>query len=207
MINQSFADLVSSFAAKTPTPGGGAAAAMSACLGTSLFLMAIRFSRGKKATLEFDEQLAEVERQLEQQLERLLPMAERDCASFDHVSNAYKLPKDSDDQVAVRDRAIEEGMLGAMVVPEETLCLARDVMRSMSTVITLVGKNIVSDLGSGAELLTAGAESAFFNVRINANYLKDRDKAAAALQQNEIVLADVRDFHRAFRSRVEQQFS
>ncbi len=207
MIDKPFAELVSSFAAKTPTPGGGAAAVMSACLGTSLLLMAVRFSRGKKATLEFDSQLEDVEGQLDQQLERLLPMAERDCASFEHVSRAYGLPKDTDDQLAIRGRVIEEAMLGAMVVPEETLCLARDVLRTTSTILTLVSKNIVSDLGSGAEILTAAAESAHFNVRINAKYLKDRAVANAALQQNEIVLTDVRDFHRAIRAQVEQQLT
>ena len=113
MIDQSFENLVRSFAAKTPTPGGGAAAAMSACLGTSLLLMTIRFSRGKKATLEHDGELAAVEQQLDQYLTRLLPMAERDCASFDHVSLAYKLPKDTDDEKDVRGRAIEESMIGA----------------------------------------------------------------------------------------------
>jgi methenyltetrahydrofolate cyclohydrolase len=207
MIAKPFEELVRSFAAKTPTPGGGAAAAMSASLGTALFLMTIRFSRGKKATVEFDSQLEGVENQLEQCLERLLPMAERDCASFDHVSKAYGLPKETDDEQAIRSRAVEEGMLGAMVVPEETLFVVRDVMRAMSTVLTLVSRNIVSDLGSGAEILMAAAEGAFLNVRINASYLKDRDTAMAALQTNDVVMTDVRECHRAFRARVDQQLS
>lgn len=207
MIDKPFAELVSSFAAKTPTPGGGAAAVMSACLGTSLLLMATRFSRGKKATLEFDSKLEEVEGQLDQQLERLLPMAERDCASYEHVSQAYRLPKDNEEQLSIRGRAIEEAMRGAMVVPEETLCLVRDVLSSASMILTLISKNIVSDLGSGAEILSAAAESANFNVRINAKYLKDRTVAIAALQQNETVLAEIRDFHRAIRAHVEQQLA
>ena len=90
-----------------------------------------------------------------------------------------RLPKDTDDEKSVRARAIEESMVGAMVVPEETLCMVRDVLRAMSTVVTLVGRNIISDLASGAEILAAGAEGAFLNVRINASYLKDRDKAEA----------------------------
>jgi len=207
MIDNPFSELVSSFAAKTPTPGGGAAAAMSACLGASLFLMAVRFSRGKKATVEFDAQLSEAEGQIEQYLSRLLPMAERDCASFDIVSRAYALAKDSDERIAIRDRAIEEGMRGAMVVPGETIFLVRDVMRSMSTVLNYITKSIVSDLGSGAEILTAAAESAHLNVRINAKYLKDRATAEAALRQNEVVIADVRDFHEAFRARVEHHLA
>ena len=106
MITKTFEDLVQSFAAKTPTPGGGAAAAMSACLGTALFLMAIRFSRGKKSTLEFDDQLGTAEAQLSQYLDRLKPMAERDCASFDHVSTAYGLPKETDAEKSSKRKTI-----------------------------------------------------------------------------------------------------
>ena len=176
---------------------------MSACLGTSLLLMVIRFSRGKKATIDHDDALATVEEELDKHLARLLPMAERDCASFDAVSNAYKLPKDTEEEQAVRARAIEEGMLGAMVVPEETLAAVRDVLQTMQAAMPYVGRNIASDLGSGAELLVAGGESASYNVRINAAYLKDRDKATAALQQCDTVLQDLRDMHREIRSKVD----
>jgi formiminotetrahydrofolate cyclodeaminase len=85
--------------------------------------------------------------------------------------------------------------------------MVRDVMRAMSSVLELVSRNIVSDLGSGSEILTAAAESAFLNVRINANYLKDKDKALAALQTNDVVITDIRELHRAFRARVDQQLS
>ena len=61
MIHQTFAQIVDSLARKTPTPGGGAAAAMSGCMGTALFLMVVRFSRGKKANVDREQDLARVE--------------------------------------------------------------------------------------------------------------------------------------------------
>jgi formiminotetrahydrofolate cyclodeaminase len=203
MIEQPFNQLVAALAAKTPTPGGGAAAAMAACLGTSLFLMVIRFSRGKKATLEHDEHLARIETQLDAHLARLLPMAERDCAAFDQVSLAYKLPKTTDEEVAVRTRAIEEGMHGAMVVPEETLYLTRDVMQTMVAALEFVGRNIASDLGSGAELLVAAGQSAFYNVRINAAFLQNKKKAASALQVCERVRTELVEVHAAIKIAVD----
>lgn len=195
MIENTFQDLVESLAAKKPTPGGGAAAALSACLGTALLLMVIRFSRGKKATEEFDGRLAEVEAKLETELDRLMPMAQRDCSSFDQVSKAFGLPKSTDEEKNTRKRAIGEGMLGAMVVPEETLYMVRDVFDTISPVIDLVGKNIASDMGTGSAMLLAGAEGAFLNVRINAAYLDDRGKAEAALEQNTSVLSEVKEQH------------
>ena len=85
MITQSFQQLVESLAKKSPTPGGGAAAAMAGCMGTSLFLMTVRFSQGKKANADREQDLARVEALLSDYLQRMMPMAERDCRSFDLV--------------------------------------------------------------------------------------------------------------------------
>lgn len=191
MIEKPFQQIVESLAAKTPTPGGGAAAALVAAMGTALFVMVVRFSRGKKANLDKDAELAHAETALASLLVRVQPMAERDCASFDRVSAAYQLAKDTEDQKRLRARAIEEAMVGAMVVPEETLCLVRDVAAAMVKVHGCVGKNIVSDLGSGAALLDAAAEGALLNVRINAGFLADRERATAALERVEVVKKEI----------------
>lgn len=204
MIQQSFAKIVESLAAKTPTPGGGAAAAMAGSMGTSLLLMVVRFSRGKKANVDRDGDLAEVERVLDDHLQRLLPMAERDCKSFDLVSAAYRMPKDADDEKALRQRAIQEAMVGAMVVPEETLCMVRDVFVAMDGVSSCVGKAIVSDLASGGALLAAAAEGAFLNVRINAAYLTNRDLADKTMFRAEAVRAEIHRHQQKISDQVEQ---
>jgi formiminotetrahydrofolate cyclodeaminase len=192
MIQQPFAKIVESLAAKTPTPGGGAAAAMAGCMGAALFQMVVRFSRGKKQNLDKDALLATAEEQLGRHLALLLPMAERDCRSFDLVSAAYGMPKDTEAQKTLRDKAIQEAMVGAMVVPEETLCMVRDVFVAMQQVVGCIGKAIVSDLASGASLLLAAAEGAFLNVRINAAYLTNRDLADRTLERANTVLAEIR---------------
>ena len=207
MIDQPFQEIVASLAAKTPTPGGGAAAAMAGSMGASLFLMTVRYSRGKKANVDRDADLARVEDLLAGHLARLLPMAERDCRAFDLVSAAYGMPKDSDEQVALRDKAIQEGMVGAMVVPEETQAMIRDVFVAMEGVVGCIGKNIVSDLASGAALLLAAAEGAYLNVRINAAYLKDRGLADKALARADAVRAEIRARQNAIAVAVEGKLS
>jgi len=192
MITQSFQELVASLAAKTPTPGGGAAAAMAGSMGTSLFLMTVRFSQGKKANVDREDDLAKVEALLQDHLERLMPMAERDCKSFDLVSAAYGMPKESDEDKALRSKAIQEAMVGAMVVPEETQAMIRDVFVAMDEVSDCIGKAIVSDLASGAALLLAAAEGAFLNVRINAAYLTNRELADSTMDRATKVRDEIR---------------
>lgn len=192
MITQSFQQLVESLAKKSPTPGGGAAAAMAGCMGTSLFLMTVRFSQGKKANVDREDDLARIEAKLSDSLQCLMPMAERDCSSFDLVSAAYSMPKASDEDKALRSKAIQEAMVGAMVVPEETQVMIRDVFVAMAEIVDCIGKQIASDLASGAALLLAASEGAFLNVRINAAYLTNRELADSTMKRATSVREEIR---------------
>ncbi|MGC6487765.1 MAG: cyclodeaminase/cyclohydrolase family protein [Planctomycetota bacterium] len=204
MIRKSFEELVASMAAKTPTPGGGAAAAMAGCLGTSLFLMTVRFSQGKKANVEREDDLARAAGALEAHLQRLSPMAQKDCDAFDAVSAAFRMPKEADEAKAARSAAIQESMVGAMLVPEETQEMIRDVFVTMDAVRGCVGKSIASDLASGAALLLAGAEGAFLNVRINAAELKDRARADETMARATAVRDEIRAHQQAIAAAVDE---
>lgn len=203
MIQQPFDRIVAALAAKTPTPGGGAAAAMAGCMGAALFLMVVRYSRGKKANLDRDADLAAAEQKLDAQLQALLPMAERDCRSFDGVSAAFGMKKDTDAEKAARNAAIQQATVGAMVVPEETLAMCRDVFTTIHPVIGCIGKTIASDLAAGAQLLLAGAEGAYLNVRINAGSLDDKAFAAMAMARADAVLAEARKAQAAIAATVD----
>ncbi|HEX6810348.1 MAG TPA: cyclodeaminase/cyclohydrolase family protein [Planctomycetota bacterium] len=207
MIDQTLEKFVESLAAKTPTPGGGAASALAGCMGCSLFLMVLRFSRGKKANVAREADLARVETVLSDHLKRLMPMADRDCRSFDLVSAAYGMPKDNEQQQALREKAVQEAMLGAMVVPEELLCMVRDVFNAMSGVVNCIGKAIISDLASGAMLLLASAEGAYLNIRINAAYLKNRDLADSAMRRATAVLEETRSAQKSIAMAVDKMLS
>jgi formiminotetrahydrofolate cyclodeaminase len=204
MIDQPFDKFVATLAARTPTPGGGAAAAMTACLGTALFLMVTRFARGKKQNQAREADLARVEGLLADHLARMLPMAERDCRSFDLVSKAFGMPKDGAQAQAMRTRAIQEAMVGAMAVPEEMLCMVRDVFQSMSKVVDCVARNIVSDLATGGALLAAAGEGAFLNVRINAAYLENKELAGKAMERAQAVLQEIRAHQQSITGVVEK---
>jgi formiminotetrahydrofolate cyclodeaminase len=151
-----------------------------------------------------EEELASVEQMLQRHLGRLMPMAERDCKAFDLVSAAYGMPKESEEQKSLRERAIQEAMVGAMVVPEETLCMVRDVFAAVAGVVDCIGKNIVSDLASGSSLLRAAAEGAYLNVRINAAYLQNRQRGDLSSERARAVRLEIRKAADAIAERVEQ---
>ncbi len=95
-------------------------------------------------------------------------------------------------------------MIGAMVVPEETLCMVRDVFAATAGVVDCIGKNIVSDLASGSSLLRAAAEGAYLNVKINAQYLANRQRAELASERARAVRLEIRKAADAIAEQVER---
>lgn len=137
-------------------------------MGSALLLMVVRFSRGKKANAAREAELAAVEQELLALHAAILPLAERDSASFAPVAAAYRLPQATPSEQDARREAICRGLLGAMTVPHETLRLAHAALAAVLPVAGCAGKSIVSDLAAGAALLRAAADVAALNLRINA---------------------------------------
>lgn len=203
MIESPIGDFVDALAARTPAPGGGAAASLAGAMGAALMAMALRFTQGKRAVADREAEIAEALQHVERGIALMKPMAERDMASFERVAAAYKLPHDNEEQKVVRSRAIQEALAGAMVVPEELVHMVRDVLRSTAGVADVVGRNIVSDLGAATELLLSAARAGELLVRINAAYLHDREQAKLTLSRIGEVMAEVRRYHEQIDQRVE----
>lgn len=207
MIDQPFRDFVGALAARTPTPGGGAAAACTGAMGAALLAMALNFAKGRKGAEAAD---AEVDRALVKLagcVERMTPMAERDMASFEHVAAAYKMPHDTEEMQVVRTRAIQEALASAIVVPEELLHFSRDALAAGAVVVDAVGRSIVADLGAATELLVCAARSAELLVRINSRYLHDRDVARSTAARATTLLGEVEDHAQQFRRVVEERMA
>jgi len=196
MIDLTFREFIDKLGERTPTPGGGAASALTGAMGAALALMVVRFCQGKKANAAREKDLARAETVLADHTQRLGPMADRDVAVFGRVAEAYRLPKETPDQEGLRRRAIQEALRGAMEVPEEILCMVRDAVAAVAEVKDCVGKAIVSDLAAALELLAASAEGSLLNVRINAAYLDDKVLAGTTLDRATAVMKEVRG-HRA----------
>ncbi len=198
MLETPLSEFISDLAARRPTPASGAAAAYTAAMGTALFQMVLRFCRGKNANQGRDDQLAAGDAAMAAFTQRFLPMLERDCRSFEHVTRAYSLPKDKG-TAEVRQKALEEAIRGAITVPEEVLCLCRDALSLAVEMLDCLGKNVASDFAAGAALHNASAEAASLSIISNASFLKDRELAAMTSHR----VSDLLDEVVASRARIE----
>jgi methenyltetrahydrofolate cyclohydrolase len=156
-----------------PTPGGGTAAAITGAMGTSLLTMVTGLAKSKTNTEEEKTALAQARGLLGAIRDRLVRLADDDSAAFNEVMSAYRLPKASDEEKAVRSTAIERALQRATAVPLETL---RECARGIETALVVAtngNRSAASDVGVAIGLLEAAATGAEANVRTNLGGLKD----------------------------------
>lgn len=164
-------------AAKTPTPGGGSVAAAAGTLGAALNSMVCRLTVGKKKYKDVSEELKSVLERSEELRAELKEMIIKDGEAFDRVMTARKMPKDTEEEIARRDREILEATKGAALTPLETARKAFDVMKLSKVVAEKGNVNSVSDAGVAALMARAAVEGALYNVKINISGLEDEEFA------------------------------
>jgi len=166
-----------SLAAGTATPGGGAAAAYSAAMGAALVGMVARLTLGKKKYAEVEAQMQSVAESADKLRGSLTQAVTEDAAAFDAVMEAFKLPRQTPEQQAARDEAVEQTYIHAGEVP---LRVARDAVATLGLAVIAAERgnvNAIIDAGSAASLVKAGLAGAALNVRANAAAVRDRATA------------------------------
>jgi formiminotetrahydrofolate cyclodeaminase len=167
---QQFADELASSA---PTPGGGAAAALSGALSAGLVAMVCRLTIGRKAYESVSAELEAIIPRAEEKRRSLLALMDADAAAYEAVMASYRLPKDTDAEKSARSMAIQESLKRAAEVPFQIAGLCADVLDLDLPVAAKGNKNAASDAGSAALLAEAGLRAAILNVQINIAQIKD----------------------------------
>jgi formiminotetrahydrofolate cyclodeaminase len=183
-------------ASDAPTPGGGAVAALAGATGAALISMVCNLTIGRTGYEEAEERMRGVLDEAEASRTALLDLADRDAAAFGSVMAAFKMPKETDAEKAVRSQAIQEGYAAAAEVPMDIGRRAAELMELAREVTEIGNASAASDGACAAQALSASVWSATYNVEINAAALKDPAKAQAlrdevsALRANAEALLD-----------------
>ena len=169
-----FADVLASDA---PAPGGGSTAALAGALGAALTAMVCELTVGKKQFAEVREDLLAVQAQAAQLQNRFLDVMDRDTDAFLVVSNAFAMPKATDEEKAARSAAIQKGLEGCTATPFEMMQLAAETIALTESLLGRFNTASASDLGVGALTLRTAVQGAWLNVLINIGSLKNKELA------------------------------
>jgi glutamate formiminotransferase / formiminotetrahydrofolate cyclodeaminase len=170
-------EFLDALAAGTPAPGGGSASAFAGAAAASLVSMVARLTIGKKKYAEVEARMQTVLTQSEALRNDLTRAIQLDASAFESVMAAYRLPKDSSEQVEVRRKAIEQAILLATQVPMGVANKSLRVLELAEQVIRFGIESALSDGAAGATMARAAITGAGYNIRINT---KDLPSSLAA---------------------------
>ena len=184
-----FADELSS---DSPAPGGGSVAALSGALSAALSSMVANLTFGKKGYERKNSLMEEVASEAQEMKRRYLDLIDRDTEAFNTFMDAMKMPKKSDEEKALRDRAMEEAAKDATRIPLETLRLTERLCELAAVVGRKGNPNAASDAAVAAVMAEAAAESAALNVMINLPGIRDSRFTEEAARETEEILDRVK---------------
>ena len=181
---------VDTVASDAPAPGGGSVAALEGSIGAALTAMVANLTQGRKKYAQFAEYAAEVEKKGNDLKARLIDVMDRDTEAFNVVSDAFGMPKDTDEQKAARSAAIQNGLKCCTKTPMEMMeIIDESVTLAASLLEHGFNDTSASDLGVAFLSLKAGIQGAWLNVLINIGSIKDQDFAAEYRKKGEALLA------------------
>jgi glutamate formiminotransferase/formiminotetrahydrofolate cyclodeaminase len=176
-------------ASPVPAPGGGSVAAHVGALGAALAQMVAGLTVGRKKYATVDADMRELGLEAAALVGELQQLVARDAKAYEGVTVAYKLPKDTDAQVADRARAIDDALVGAALVPLETARACAKVAELAATAAELGNTNAASDAGVAALLAEAACRGAIYTVRINISSMTDKSRRNARAAEGEKILS------------------
>ena len=166
-------NFIERLASKEPAPGGGAASALVAMVGSALSSMVSALTDGKKGYEHVQERVKAIELKMLEIRKNLEDLMQEDEQAFNKISSTWKLPKTTDEEKAARKKALQTALRDAIEPPWRIANLASDVMDNALDLLSIGNKNAITDSACSLIFAFSAAEGALLNITINVNLIDD----------------------------------
>ncbi|MDY2987759.1 MAG: cyclodeaminase/cyclohydrolase family protein [Peptoniphilus sp.] len=190
------AGFVAETSSDSPAPGGGSVSALAAAQAAALLGMVANLTVKSKKYEAVHEEMQKYAEELKELELDFVEDIDRDSNSFNGVMAAFKLPKETDEEKAVRTKTIQEEYKKAASVPLQVGLKTLKLLDYAGVLIEKGNSNAITDVGVGLLNLKLAVRGAFYNVKINLGSIKDeafvadtKKQMAEALEKVEAVTA------------------
>jgi len=187
---QLVSEFLDQIASDSPTPGGGTASAVAGATGASLAAMVAALTLTREKFAPVHDAIRPIAQAATHARLEFLTLAREDSEAYNLVFAARKLPKDTDEHRATRDRAIAAANRRATEVPMRTARLAARILALLPELVEKGNPNAASDAGAAAILLESAAEGALLNVGINLSGIEDAAFVSAMQKETAAIQTD-----------------
>ncbi len=176
MLDKNCDEFLNLLASKLPIPGGGGACAYVGAIGIALGSMVGNLTIGKKKYKEVEEDVKQLIHEAERIMNNLKRLAIKDEEVFYPLAQAFKLPKDTEEQKKLKEEKTQESLIGASQVPLEIAQCCLDAIRLHEELAQKGSRLAISDVAVGTAFCKAALQGAKFSVLINTGMMKDQKK-------------------------------
>lgn len=167
LVNLTLSDFCDLLSTDAPAPGGGSVAALCTAMSGALTAMVSNLTVDKKGYEQVKDTVLALAEKGQAVKDKALQCIDRDTDAFNLMMDAMRLPKKTDEEIALRNARMEETTQKAILVPFETLELSLAAVELSRDVAKVGNLNALSDAGVGALTALAGAKAAYYNILIN----------------------------------------
>lgn len=206
LANLSITKFLEKTASKNPVPGGGSAAALSAAIASSLSEMVANLTVGRKDYTAVEDEMKAISKQAADFRDKLIGYIDKDSDAYQRVMQAFKLPKNTEEEKNIRAQAVQEGLKQATRVPLQVAEDAYKIIELAGKVVEKGNRNAVTDGAVAAMMARTAVLSALYNVKTNLNQIKDRSFVDDVTGRVKFYETEIEKKEQKIRSKVVQRF-
>ena len=166
-------ELISKINSTEAMPGGGSVSALVSGMAAGLCGMTAKLTLGKKGYEVVEGKMKDYIKKVDKLIEELKQLADEDPLAFGKVLKAYKLPKDAEEDIGIREKAIQDALIDAALVPLEISEKSIEIIEIALLLIEEGNKNVIADGAGVAHLAYAAVQISAINAKINIVSIKD----------------------------------
>ena len=190
LVNLSVESFVDEVSSSSPAPGGGSVSALSGSLGAALMSMVANLTYNKKGYEEYNQKISDIGISAQKFKKDLLILIDEDTRAFDGIMNAFRLPKKTDKEKAIRSDSIEAATKNAIDTPLSIMGKCMDLFYMIEDLVKYGNKNSFSDAAVALELIHSAIRGAYYNVKINLKDIEDDEYIDKKLSESHSLLSD-----------------
>lgn len=206
LIDMTVKDFLAELASKSPAPGGGSVSALAGSLSAALISMVANLTTGNAES----GQVGDVDAALKKAADLMTCLegdVDADTEAFNRVMDAYRLPKETEQEKGKRSQAIQQALQGAALHPLKVARQCLDVMRLCRWAVASGNPNALSDAGVASLLAQSGINGALYNVDINLKSIHDTKFKAEMERERDKILEEARAIQDEIKNLLEVRLS
>jgi formiminotetrahydrofolate cyclodeaminase len=193
LVKKSLLEFSDMLASSSPTPGGGCVAALLGALAGGLLSMSCRVTEKKEK--DGIPEMKTVREDADAIRAELHLLIERDARAFDEVIRAYKLPKITVEERQKRATAIQAAYKTATEIPLSVCKLCTQLLKLSNLTVESCNLNTVTDAATGGYAAYAGLVSAWLNVKLNLQHVKDAEYKRIKTEEVDAIMERGRTYY------------